>query len=95
MNDTIRASFDGQPIAAPEGVSVAAALVSSGCDAWRRTKSERPRGLFCGIGVCYDCIVEIDGETAQRACMVPLREGMEIVPAVGSSAAAANDLEVE
>ena len=74
----IHATFDGEPIAADAGASVAAALVASGRTAWRSTRGERPRGLFCGIGVCFDCLVDIDGESGQRACMVPLREGMRI-----------------
>lgn len=74
----IRASFNGGPLEGETGASVAAALTASGCTAWRTTREGAPRGLFCGIGVCFDCIVEIDGESGQRACMIPLREGMEI-----------------
>lgn len=74
----IRASFDGEPVECEDGASVAAALTASGRTAWRTTREGAPRGLFCGIGVCFDCIVEIDGESGQRACMIPLREGMEI-----------------
>lgn len=74
----IRASFDGDPVECEAGASVAAALTASGRTAWRTTREGAPRGLFCGIGVCFDCIVEIDGESGQRACMIPLLEGMEI-----------------
>ncbi|QIK64286.1 (2Fe-2S)-binding protein [Leucobacter viscericola] len=76
----VQASFCGEPITAETGASVAAALLASGRPAWRTTRDGKPRGLFCGIGVCFDCIVEIDGESGQRACMIPLREGMEIRP---------------
>ena len=74
----VRANFDGEPIEAEPGASVAAALVSSGRTAWRRTREGKPRGLFCGIGVCFDYLVEIDGESGQRACMIPLQEGMRV-----------------
>jgi len=74
----VRASFDGDAVEGEAGTSVAAALTASGRTAWRTTREGAPRGLFCGIGVCFDCIVEIDGESGQRACMIPLREGMEI-----------------
>lgn len=74
----VRATFDGERIAAEPGASVAAALIASGRTAWRETREGAPRGLFCGIGVCFDCIVEIDGESGQRACMVPLAEGMDV-----------------
>lgn len=74
----ITAAFDGAQITAPAGASVAAALLASGRISWRTTRSGRQRGLFCGIGVCFDCLVEIDGETGQRACLIALGEGMDI-----------------
>lgn len=91
---SVHGTFDGAPIEAPEGASVAAALIGSGRTSWRTTPGDRPRGLFCGIGVCFDCIVEIDGESGQRACMIPLRDGMEVRPACGAGAAdPADDLD--
>lgn len=78
MSEEVVASFDGSPISAPAGASVAAALLASGHTSWRTTRQGRPRGLFCGIGVCFDCLVDIDGESGQRACMIPLAEGMDI-----------------
>ncbi|GAA3843986.1 hypothetical protein KACC15558_27120 [Brevibacterium ammoniilyticum] len=83
MSDEVTASFDGSPIGAPAGASVAAALLASGRTSWRTTRTGRPRGLFCGIGVCFDCLVDIDGESGQRACMIPLAEGMDIRSAGG------------
>ncbi|WP_449276955.1 (2Fe-2S)-binding protein [Leucobacter sp. GX24907] len=79
--DRVTASFGGEPIEAAAGASVAAAIMGSCGTAWRTTKSGKPRGLFCGIGVCYDCIVEIDGQSGQRACMIPLQDGMDVQPA--------------
>lgn len=75
---TISATFEDEPISAPAGASVAAALLSADRTAWRTTRAGRQRGLFCGIGICFDCIVEIDGESGQRACMIPLADGMDI-----------------
>lgn len=83
MSDEVTASFDGAPLSAPAGASVAAALLASGRTSWRTTRAGRPRGLFCGIGVCFDCLVDIDGQTGQRACMIPLTEGMDIRSAGG------------
>jgi hypothetical protein len=74
----VRASYCGAPLTAAPGASVAAALIASGQSAWRPTRDGKARGVFCGIGVCFDCLVEIDGESGQRACMIPLGEGMEI-----------------
>ncbi|QIM18193.1 (2Fe-2S)-binding protein [Leucobacter coleopterorum] len=79
----VQASFCGEPLTAEAGSSVAAALLASGQPAWRTTRDGKPRGLFCGIGVCFDCVVEIDGESGQRACMIPLQEGMQIRPSRG------------
>lgn len=75
----VNMSFDGRALVAAPGQSVGAALVSNGITAWRSTRKEaRPRGLFCGIGVCFDCLLTVDGEANQRACLVEVREGMQI-----------------
>lgn len=74
-----RLSFDGRTIHARTGQSVGAALVAAGVLAWRATRGEgRPRGLFCGIGVCYDCLITVDGRPDQRACLVPAADGMRL-----------------
>ncbi|WP_146363892.1 (2Fe-2S)-binding protein [Arthrobacter yangruifuii] len=79
MNSQIRATFNGKPITAADGSTVGGALVANGIVSWRNTRQkDRPRGLFCGIGVCFDCLVEVDGQPNERACMVRLREGMSI-----------------
>ena len=73
---TIR--FEGTEIPALEGETVAAALAAAGALAVRRTSSGAPRGLYCGIGACFDCVVSIDGRVGQRACLVEVTEGMEV-----------------
>ncbi|KFG72446.1 (2Fe-2S)-binding protein [Streptomyces mutabilis] len=74
-----RFSVDGEPLGFTEGQTVAAALVAAGRVAWRTTRvGRRPRGVFCGIGVCFDCLVTIDGAAGQRACLVPARAGMTV-----------------
>jgi glycine/D-amino acid oxidase-like deaminating enzyme len=73
---TIR--FEGRPIQAREGETVAAALSAANIVAFRRTESGAPRGLYCGMGACWDCIVTVDGRGQQRACMMPVADGMEI-----------------
>lgn len=70
-------TLEGRRITAPEGTTVAAALIGAGIDAWRTTRrGGRPRGMFCGIGVCYDCLLTIDGFADQRACLVEVADGM-------------------
>lgn len=74
---TIR--LDGVEVDAADGQSVGSALVDHGIVAWRTTRRQkRPRGLFCGIGVCYDCLITIDGSANQRACLAPVRAGMTV-----------------
>ncbi|MFK0112312.1 (2Fe-2S)-binding protein [Streptomyces sp. NPDC091217] len=69
-------TFDGRELAALPGQTVAAALWAAGVMSWRSTRDEgRPRGIFCGIGVCFDCLVTVNDRPNQRACLVPLRPG--------------------
>ncbi|MBP8537860.1 (2Fe-2S)-binding protein [Streptomyces sp. MK37H] len=78
-SSSYRLTFDGTTVTARPGQSVGAALVAAGIVAWRTTRREgRPRGLFCGIGVCFDCLITVDGHPGQRACLVPARDGMRL-----------------
>jgi predicted molibdopterin-dependent oxidoreductase YjgC len=74
---TVTVTFEGRTLTAREGQTVAAALTAAGVRSWRTTRrGARPRGVFCGIGACFDCLLTIDGRPAQRACLVPVRDGM-------------------
>jgi predicted molibdopterin-dependent oxidoreductase YjgC len=85
---TGRIRFDGRPVPFTDGQSVGAALWAAGVRSWRTTRVlGRPRGLFCGIGVCFDCLVEIDGRPDQRACVTPARDGMVVDPQEGTGRA--------
>ncbi|MFF8845000.1 (2Fe-2S)-binding protein [Streptomyces sp. NPDC015127] len=77
-------TLDGRPLPALSGQSVAAALWSAGILAWRTTRvGGRPRGAFCGIGQCYDCLATVNGTPNRRACLVPARPGDEITTQEG------------
>ena len=72
-------TFDGREISAEPGQSVAAALLGAGIRSWRTTRvGGRPRGLFCGIGICFDCIVTVDGRAEIRACLAEVRDGIAV-----------------
>lgn len=76
---SISFTFNGRPLETSPGQSVGAALTSNGITAWRSTrKGGRPRGLFCGIGVCFDCLVTVDGVGNQRACLAEVGDGMVV-----------------
>ncbi|MGN0203740.1 MAG: (2Fe-2S)-binding protein [Coprococcus sp.] len=68
---------DGQNLTGYEGEPVAAALKAAGVMVHRYTKKEhKPRGIFCAIGRCTDCVMVVDGKPNIRTCVTPLREGM-------------------
>lgn len=76
--ETVVFEFDGQKISAPRGTSVAAALLASGRSSLRATPvSGAPRGPFCMMGACFDCLVQIDGVTVQ-ACMTSVADGLVV-----------------
>ncbi|MGK7870154.1 FAD-dependent oxidoreductase [Falsiroseomonas sp. E2-1-a20] len=75
-------TFDGRPISALPGESLAAALTASGEMVLRHTRGGAPRGLHCGMGACFDCLVTIDGRPNQRACLAKVLPGMAVESAV-------------
>lgn len=77
-DEVITVSFEGRAVPARAGESLAAALTASGIMDFRRTGSGAPRGLFCGMGVCQDCLVEIDGAANQLACMTKITEPVTV-----------------
>lgn len=72
-------SFDGDVVTFRPGQTIGAALLAAGTRSWRTTRWRgRRRGLFCGIGVCFDCLLTVDGVADQRACLVEARDGMDV-----------------
>lgn len=77
---TVGLTVDGRPLRAAEGSTLAAALLAADRTGWRRTSvAGAPRGVFCGIGVCFDCIVTVNGLRDVRACLRRVAEGDEVV----------------
>lgn len=70
--------FDDRTVRARPGQSIAAALIECGERGFRKTPKGADRSLFCGMGVCQDCLVEVDGVPNRRACMESPREGMVV-----------------
>lgn len=69
--------FEDREIAASPGETLAAALIAAGETIFRRTREDEPRGPVCGMGVCFDCLVTVDGETA-RACLTSAKPGLVV-----------------
>jgi predicted molibdopterin-dependent oxidoreductase YjgC len=78
-------TFDGQPVRFAAGQSVGAALLAAGIRSWRTTRrTGAPRGVFCGIGVCFDCLISVDGVANERACLRPAAEGLTVRTQAGT-----------
>jgi predicted molibdopterin-dependent oxidoreductase YjgC len=75
----VRLQVDGRSIEAREGDSVAAALFGAGIVQARSTPlGNAPRGPYCMMGACFDCLMAIDGVGSRQACLVTVREGMQV-----------------
>jgi sarcosine oxidase subunit alpha len=77
MSAPIRLTVNGRAIAVPNGSSVAAAIAQLTVY-FRRSVHGELRAPLCGMGVCFECRVRIDGLAHQRACMTPVRDGMQV-----------------
>ena len=99
-------TVDGVPVAGLAGQSVAGILLAAGHTSWRTTERGRRRGVFCGIGICHDCLLTVNGLPDVRACQRQATDGDVITTAApaaagapdtaesgGSSAAAPDDAE--
>ena len=77
--ESVTISVDGAPVRAAAGDTLAAALFAAGYDHCRTTPvSGAPRSPYCMMGVCFDCLVRIDGVGNRQGCMVRVREGMKV-----------------
>ena len=77
--DEVTLIVDGESLRAYRGETVAAALMAAERRTFRASRRfGTPRSMFCGIGVCFDCLVEIDGRSGRRACQVFVLDRMEV-----------------
>jgi predicted molibdopterin-dependent oxidoreductase YjgC len=75
----VRITIDGEPFVARAGDSVAATLLAAGRSAFRTTPvTGAPRGPFCMMGACFDCLVVIDGRANQQSCLIQVADGMRV-----------------
>lgn len=72
---TVRIDVAGEPVDGLAGQTIAGVLMAAGRLSWRRSRGGRPRGVFCGIGVCFDCLVVVNGLRDVRACQRRAADG--------------------
>jgi aerobic-type carbon monoxide dehydrogenase small subunit (CoxS/CutS family) len=78
VSDTIEVIADGEMLRVERGVTVASVLLNCNADRFRQSISGTPRGPLCGMGICHECRVTVDGVAHQRACMIVVEHGMTV-----------------
>lgn len=78
MADSVTIFINGQTQRVPAGSTIAAAVLVSGELRFRRSVSGEARAPLCGMGICYECRVQVDGQAHQRSCQIVCSEGMEV-----------------
>ena len=79
MTEKVSFTFNGKDFQCESGQTIAAALIAADQRELRSTRfGNEPRSIFCGIGICYDCVVVVDGIANQRSCLVEARDGMKV-----------------
>ena len=79
MPDSIHITINGKTVSVSPQTVVAAALAAEGINRFRRSVTGKPRTALCGMGVCFECRVTINGQPNCRSCQVLCEDGMEIV----------------
>ncbi len=83
-SEIVSITVDGEVLQAHKGEVIAAALIASGKTYFRKTiKLHEPRGIYCGIGRCTDCVMTVDGVPNVRTCVTPVEDGMVIQTQLG------------
>ena len=79
-------TFDRTPYRVPAGISVAAALLAVGIHNFRESAVGRaPRAPYCMMGVCFECLVEIDGVASRQGCLITVKDGMQVRRQIGAT----------
>jgi sarcosine oxidase subunit alpha len=78
MVQNVTLSVNRRPVTVPAGTTVAAAVVLAGEHIFRRSVTGEPRGPLCGMGVCFECRVTIDGDSQRASCQTPCADGMQV-----------------
>jgi D-hydroxyproline dehydrogenase subunit gamma len=76
--ETVRLRVDGLTLDVPAGCMVSAAVAMAGASRFRRSVTGQPRAPLCGMGICFECRVTIDGRPHCKSCQIPCAAGMEV-----------------
>ncbi|MBW1730253.1 MAG: (2Fe-2S)-binding protein [Deltaproteobacteria bacterium] len=79
QNHTFQIEVDGKKIVARAGQTIAEAILDNGLKVFRRTRNGAPRSFYCGMGVCYECRMIVNGAPNVRTCMTPATPGCKVV----------------
>jgi D-hydroxyproline dehydrogenase subunit gamma len=78
MPEALAVSLNGKPLSVPAGTTVAGAVFMAGQAYFRRSVSGEPRGPLCGMGICYECRLTVDGVRHVKTCQMLCKSGMQI-----------------
>ncbi len=78
MSDRITLSINGASVTVPDGSMVATAVWMAGIPAFRKSITGEPRAPLCGMGICFECRVTINGQAHGRSCQIPCQNGMDV-----------------
>ena len=78
MADTVSLRVNGASVSVPRGAMISAAVAVAGATAFRRSVTGDPRGPLCGMGICFECRVMVNGRAHVRSCQAVCEEGMEV-----------------
>ena len=78
MPEAVQIKLDGHDLTVPAGTTAAAAILLSGASKFRNSVTGEPRAALCGMGICFECRVTINGRSDCRSCQVLVKSGMEV-----------------
>ncbi len=77
--NTVRITINGKSCDVVRGTSVAVAVLNAGIQTFRRSVTGQPRAPLCGMGICFECRLTINGQVHQKSCQILAAEGMDVV----------------
>lgn len=78
MAEIVAVTINGAPVSLPAGSTVAAAVLVAGISSFRRSVTGEPRGPLCGMGICFECRVTVNGVAHVRSCQTVVEAGMDV-----------------